>query len=177
VNELKSKQNIINKKALLWYIICAAVLTAADQLSKVLAVSHLMDKNAFVIIKDVFEFSYLENSGAAWGMMNGARIFFLILTIVIVLLITWVVIRMPKQHKYIPLQITAILLCAGALGNFIDRLFLGYVRDFIYFKLINFPIFNVADSYVTVAVILFAILILFVYKENDFEFIKRNKHD
>ena len=71
-----------------------------------------------------------------------------------------------------PLLITCTLLVSGAAGNFIDRVRFGYVRDFIYFKLINFPVFNVADCYVTVSVVLLIILILFVYKEDDFEFFK-----
>ena len=62
------------------------------------------------------------------------------------------------------------LLAAGGIGNFIDRLILGYVRDFLYFKAINFPVFNVADSYVTIGIIMLIILILFVYDEKDFEF-------
>ena len=57
------------------------------------------------------------------------------------------------------------LLAAGGLGNFIDRLFLGYVRDFLYFKLIDFPVFNVADSYVTIGLVILIILIMFVYNE------------
>ncbi len=123
------------------------------------------------------EFSYLENTGSAWGMMEGARIFFLVLTVVVLAFIFYVIYKMPDAKKYIPLKVMLILLGAGAIGNFIDRLFLGYVRDFIYFKLINFPVFNVADCYVTISMVLFAILILFVYKENDYTFIKGNKKD
>ena len=63
------------------------------------------------------------------------------------------------------------MLAAGGLGNFIDRLFLGYVRDFLYFKLIDFPVFNVADSYVTIGLIILIILIMFVYNEKDFGFL------
>lgn len=64
-----------------------------------------------------------------------------------------------------------VLLAAGGLGNFIDRLFLGYVRDFLYFKLIDFPVFNVADSYVTIGLVILIILIMFVYNEKDFGFL------
>ena len=106
--------------------------------------------------------------------MSGARYFFLILTVVIVAIVIYVSIKMPHTNRMVPLRGTLILLSAGAVGNFIDRLCFGYVRDFIYFKLINFPVFNVADIYVTVSVIIFAILILFVYKEDEFEFIKKN---
>ena len=65
--------------------------------------------------------------------------------------------------------------CSGAIGNFIDRVRFGYVRDFIYFKLINFPVFNVADCYVTISVAIFIVLILFVYKENEFDFLSFKK--
>ena len=139
-----------------------------------MAADYLKGKSPFVIIDNVFELYYLENSGAAWGVMSGARYFFLILTVVIVAIVIYVSIKMPHTNRMVPLRGTLILLSAGAAGNFIDRLCFGYVRDFIYFKLINFPVFNVADIYVTVSVIIFAILILFVYKEDEFEFIKKN---
>ena len=71
-----------------------------------------------------------------------------------------------------------IILTAGAIGNFIDRLTRGYVVDFFYFSLIDFPIFNVADIYVVVATIGLFILFLFVYKEKDLEFLnfKQNRY-
>ena len=87
----------------------------------------------------------------------------------------YVIINLPATRKYMPLLITCTLLVSGAVGNFIDRVRFGYVRDFIYFKLINFPVFNVADCYVTVSVALLIILILFVYKEDDFGFLKLSK--
>lgn len=78
--------------------------------------------------------------------------------------------------KYMPLRICSILLIAGAVGNLIDRVRLNYVIDFFYFKLIDFPIFNVADCYVVVACIIFAFLILFYYKEDsDFDFLRKQK--
>ena len=156
------------------YLIGVAVLTFIDQITKIIAVDALKGKAPFEVISGVFEFYYLENKGAAWGVMSGARIFFLVLTVVIVALIIYVSIKMPHNKRMLPLRIVMIVLSAGAIGNFIDRLYLGYVRDFIYFKLINFPIFNVADIYVTVSVIVFAILILFVYKEEEFSFLKFN---
>ena len=155
--------------SLIIYIAGVIILTITDQLTKVMAADYLKGKSPFVIIDNVFELYYLENSGAAWGVMSGARYFFLILTVVIVAIVIYVSIKMPHTNRMVPLRGTLILLSAGAAGNFIDRLCFGYVRDFIYFKLINFP-----DIYVTVSVIIFAILILFVYKEDEFEFIKKN---
>ena len=70
--------------------------------------------------------------------------------------------------KLLPLRICAVFIFSGAIGNFIDRLKLGYVVDFFYFKLIDFPVFNVADIYVTVAAFAMIILGLFYYKEEDY---------
>lgn len=167
-----------NKKrvfSLLFYIIGIAVLTEMDQITKVLAESKLMGKPDFKVIGDAFVFSYLRNEGAAWGMLSGKINLFLIFTVIVVLLVTYVIINLPVTKKYMPLLITCTLLVSGAAGNFIDRVRFGYVRDFIYFKLINFPVFNVADCYVTVSVVLLIILILFVYKEDDFNFLKISK--
>lgn len=167
-----------NKKrvfSLLFYIIGIAVLTEMDQITKVLAESKLMGKPDFKVIGDAFVFSYLRNEGAAWGMLSGKINLFLIFTVIVVLLVTYVIINLPVTKKYVPLLITCTLLVSGAAGNFIDRVRFGYVRDFIYFKLINFPVFNVADCYVTVSVVLLIILILFVYKEDDFNFLKISK--
>ncbi len=167
-----------NKKrvfSLLFYIIGIAVLTELDQITKVLAESKLMGKPDFKVIGDAFVFSYLRNEGAAWGMLSGKINLFLIFTVIVVLLVTYVIINLPVTKKYVPLLITCTLLVSGAAGNFIDRVRFGYVRDFIYFKLINFPVFNVADCYVTVSVVLLIILILFVYKEDDFNFLKISK--
>lgn len=167
-----------NKKkvfGLLFYIIGIVILTELDQITKALAESKLMGKPDFKIFGDAFVFSYLRNSGAAWGMLSGKISLFLIFTVIVVLIITYVVINMPVIKKYVPLLITCTLLVSGAVGNFIDRVRFGYVRDFIYFKLINFPVFNVADCYVTVSVVLLIILILFVYKEDDFTFLKISK--
>ena len=74
---------------------------------------------------------------------------------------------MPHTRRYYLLRICAVLVCAGAFGNLIDRIRLNYVVDFFYFELIDFPIFNVADCYVVVACILFAFSILFYYKEEE----------
>lgn len=169
----------MNKKSkvfgLLFYIIGIAVLTELDQITKLLAEARLMGKPDFKIIGDAFVLSYLRNSGAAWGMLSGKINLFIIFTVIVVLAVTYVVINMPVTKKYMPLLVTCTLLVSGAAGNFIDRVKFGYVRDFIYFKLINFPVFNVADCYVTVSVVLLIILILFIYKEEDFDFLKLSK--
>ena len=87
--------------------------------------------------------------------------------------------RIPLNRRFLPLNIIAVGIFAGAAGNLIDRVIHHYVIDFFYFKLINFPIFNVADIYVVVACILFILLMLFYYKEEElgqiFPFMKSKK--
>lgn len=152
-------------------------LIIVDQLSKVWALSVLRGKQAIAVIPNVFELSYLENRGAAFGILQDRQIFFVLITGAAAVLLTFIYRRIPQTKKYIPLRISYVLIMAGAFGNLIDRVFRGYVVDFFYFKLIDFPVFNVADIYVTVTMILLLILILFYYKEEDLNFLSRKgKH-
>ena len=146
-------------------------LILIDQLSKVWALSALRGTEGIAVIPNVFELSYLENRGAAFGILQDHQIFFVLITV------AWIYRRIPQTKKYIPLRISYALIMAGAFGNLIDRVFRGYVVDFFYFKWIDFPVFNVADIYVTVTMILLLILILFFYKEEDLDFLNRKgKH-
>lgn len=156
------------------YIIGLIVL---DQLSKVWALTVLRGTQGIALIPNVFELSYLENRGAAFGILQDQQIFFVLITGIAAVLLTLVYRKIPQTKKYIPLRISYVLIMAGAFGNLIDRLFRGYVVDFFYFKLIDFPVFNVADIYVTVTMVLLLILILFYYKEEDFEFLSRKGKD
>lgn len=146
------------------------ILVILDQITKV-KITVLKGQNPIELIKNVLEFRYLENRGAAFGMMQGQRIFFLIISIVVFFIITFILLRIPTDKKYIKLNIVLVFILAGAIGNTIDRLILEYVRDFIYFKLIDFPIFNVADIYITCATFLLVFFTLFSYKEEDFNFL------
>lgn len=151
--------------------ICA--LVALDQYTKYLAVIHLKDKkpNNINIINGVLELNYLENTGAAFGVLENQKAFFIFVAVVVLSVIGYVLLKTPDHKKYRILHISLSLIAAGAIGNMIDRIRLNYVVDFIYFSLINFPIFNVADMYVTVSTAVLMILLLFVYKESDLNFI------
>lgn len=151
------------------------ILTLFDQWTKHLAVVHLANNNPLVLIPGVFELRYLENRGAAFGIMQNKIWIFAILTIIYLCAVVWIFFKIPRVKRYRMLHIIAVILTAGALGNFIDRIRLGYVVDFFYFSLIDFPIFNVADIFVVISFILLAICILFVYKDDDFAFLNVKK--
>ena len=138
-----------------------------DQWTKHLAVTKLQGKTPFILINKVFQLCYLENRGAAFGLLQNQRIFFLICALVILIFAIWIYGKLPNAQRYLPLRICIIGICAGAIGNMIDRIYLGYVVDFFYFNLIDFPIFNVADIYVTVSTIVLVILILFYYQRTN----------
>ncbi|MCR4989913.1 MAG: signal peptidase II [Lachnospiraceae bacterium] len=159
------------KKLYLLDIILLIVLVLVDRLTKYLAVMRLKDKNAFNIISGVLEFNYLENRGAAFGMLQNQKYFFIFIALVFLVVMIYVLVKCPYEKKYNKLHILLVFIAAGAIGNLIDRLRFDYVVDFIFFSLINFPIFNVADIYVTVSTGILIILILFVYKDHDFYFL------
>ncbi|MFR2749839.1 signal peptidase II [Eubacterium ramulus] len=154
-------------KSVLMGVIGFIILVLADQWTKKMAVLRLKDQDPIVLIKNVFELYYLENRGAAFGIFQGKRVIFLIITIIILLFLAYCFWRIPYTRKYATLRGVLVLIAAGAVGNFIDRMYNGYVVDFFYFKVINFPIFNVADIYVTCSAIFLAVLLIFCYKEED----------
>lgn len=165
----KDKRHLLIKKGIAG-LICSCVLIFLDLLTKRMAVTHLKNQAPFVLWQGVFELRYLENRGAAFGILQNGRWLFIPLTLVLLILILYFYfLRIPCERRYRWLDVVAILFFSGAIGNFTDRIINGYVVDFFYFILIDFPIFNVADIYVTSAAALLVILFLFYYKEEDFE--------
>ncbi len=112
-----------------------------------------------------------RSRGAAFGMLQDQKVLFVLIAMIILTVIVYVLVKTPYQKMYTKLHITLVFIAGGAIGNLIDRLRYDYVVDFLYFSLINFPIFNVADIYVTLSSIYLVILLLFVYKESDLEFL------
>lgn len=145
------------------------VLLLIDQLTKLWAVKILKPIGSIPIIRNVLEIYYVENRGAAFGIMQNKQWFFLLITLAVLAGLVWISGRIPDEKHFIPLKVCLYFVGAGAVGNMIDRVFRKYVVDFIYFSLINFPVFNVADIYVTVAAVLLVGLILFFYQEEDLD--------
>lgn len=148
-------------------IICFFLLVLLDQLTKKWAVIRLKGQNPIILIQNVFQLYYLENHGAAFGILQGKRTVFICITVIIIAVIAYCYIKLPFCRKYRILRSLMVLILAGAVGNFIDRISLNYVVDFFYFSLINFPVFNVADIYVTCATIILILAILFRFKDDD----------
>ncbi len=133
-----------------------------DQITKFLAVKYLKGKGAFVIFEDFLRFYYVENYGAAFGMLKDKRVFFIIVTLLVVFSVVFFIIRYSNVFSK-PTKIAMVMLLGGAIGNLIDRIRLGYVVDFISFKLpggYDFPVFNIADTFIVISTILIMISVL-----------------
>lgn len=150
-------------------LVALLILLGFDQWTKYLAIIGLKDKPDFILIKNVLQLEYLENRGAAFGMMQNKQLPLIVITSVILLVIIWLYHRIPMSKKYFLLQATLLLIASGAIGNMIDRIGRGYVVDFIYVSLIGFPIFNVADCFVVIGVILLLFSLLFIYKDEELD--------
>ena len=153
------------------------VLTLLDQVSKHLVLTYLKGENDISLISGVLQLRYIENRGMAFGLFEGKIPVFVILCLLFFCLFVYVYARIPRTRYYLPLAVTSVIMVSGALGNFIDRVFRGYVVDFIYFSLIDFPVFNMADIYVVCSGILLVLLVCFKYRNDEYYYFLRIKKD
>lgn len=144
-------------------VLLLAMLVLIDQITKYIASVCLQGKDAFVILKNVFEFRYLEggNTGAAFGILEGKTVALGVVSVVVAIVLFIIYVKLSRIEKYKNVSMALLFMIAGAIGNGIDRLLHQYVIDFIYVRAINFPIFNVADCYVTLAAVALFLMIAF----------------
>ena len=147
-------------------ILIGIILVFLDQYTKYLAETFLKPKGYVTVIPGVLELRYLENRGAAFGMLQNRQWIFVVFAICCVILCCWYVFRLAAEDRHLASAVCLSVLAAGASGNLIDRVARGSVIDFIYFSLIHFPVFNVADICVSVSTIVLVFLVLFYYKED-----------
>lgn len=132
-----------------------------DQIVKTAIVDHLELSQHKVIINGVISLTHLRNNGAAWSLLEGQQWFFTVVTVFVLIIATWVLIKNINKNWY---AFSLSLIISGALGNFIDRIRQGYVVDMFQLDFINFPIFNVADILLSVG---FVILFISILTEKD----------
>lgn len=138
------------------------LLVSIDQFTKYLATLYLMPISEFVLIDGVFSLLYLENAGMAFGLFQGGRWVFIVFTVLALGFMMFFYKSMPKTRYHTVMRAFILMLVGGGLGNFIDRLRQGFVVDFFYISLIDFPVFNMADVFITIATIALGIMVLFV---------------
>ena len=153
---------------LIWLAVII-VTVFLDQLTKYLTVLHLKPIDTYPIIEDVFHLTYVENTGAAFGMMKDARwVFMITSTLAIIGILGYMIYRyyVKKEKLHWAEALSLSLIVGGGIGNMIDRTMLGYVVDMIDCRFINFAVFNVADSFVCIgAGLMILYLIVLTVKE------------
>lgn len=132
----------------------------SDQITKILAVAHLQPIDTFPIIRNVLHLTYVENRGAAFGMLSDRRWVFMVVSSIAIVGLGIYLFGFCRENRWIKVSLAMII--GGGIGNMIDRVRLGYVVDFVDFRLIDFAVFNVADSFVTVGA---GILIVFLLRD------------
>lgn len=158
-------------KGRLKHLILFVILVLIDQGSKLWVRTNLMGNAPIVIIPDILVLQYHENTGAVWGILSGKVQFLTIFTFFVLLFILFIYFKIPEGRRYTAVRLIIVFIIAGAVGNLIDRAYLKYVVDFIYFEIINFPLFNFADTFLTVSSVLLLVLAIFYYKDEDFAFL------
>ncbi len=156
-----TKHNMI---LLLIEIVGIGLCIAADLLTKEYIYGPIANGAAdIIIIEGVIRFTAVENTGASFGIFEGKTNILAIFSITVVVVI-FIVQVFSISNRNALLRASLVLIIAGGIGNVIDRFALGFVRDFIYFELIDFAVFNVADSCLTIGNILLVIYVIFCYK-------------
>ena len=165
-------QEMNTKKKIKIYIIpilCIGLLVALDQITKFIVRTSFALYESHPLIKNVFHLTYIQNTGIAWGMFKNGRTIFLILTILVLFICACFYAKIPENKRFTPIRVCLVFLVSGAIGNMIDRISLHYVVDFFDFRLINFPVFNVADIYVTLSMIVLILLCAFYYHDHEID--------
>tara|TARA_Y100001933_G_C18915951_1_gene528855 strand:- start:323 stop:787 length:465 start_codon:yes stop_codon:yes gene_type:complete len=142
-----------------WILIVAMILI--DQLVKYWAVTSLKPIGSIPLIQDVFHLTFAKNTGAAFSILRGKQVFLIVLTSLVIVGLMFLMAKNIKEGGNKMMTLSLALIIGGAIGNFIDRVRLDYVIDYLNFTLINFPIFNAADVFIVVGTGLLAILVIF----------------
>lgn len=149
------------------FVLISGFLIFVDQITKRLALKYLYNKEPIVLINNVLELVYVENRGAAFGILQNKHVLFYLLTVLVLVILLFNLYKLDLTNMYIPYFAFLVLIFSGAVGNFIDRLKNKYVIDFIYFKPIDFPVFNFADVCITVGCAILIFSFIFIYKGDD----------
>ena len=137
-------------------MVLVALMTGLDQWTKWAVSTHMRPGQSIVIIPKLFDLTYLQNTGAGFSIFEGyGKPFFAVLTVIAMAVMLWAYIKAKRPG----LQMSLALIFAGALGNFIDRMALGYVVDFFHFYIFgwSFPVFNIADICITLGFVFLVI--------------------
>ena len=162
----------VRKLSIIIALFAVAILVGADQLTKYIANTNeiLLSGDKIMFIKHILSFKLAYNKGAAWSILTGKKFFLVSISLIASVLVIYLIIKNVDFKKNILLSCAFTLIASGAIGNLIDRIFLGGVRDFIFFDFYKtFPTFNVADSFLFIGTAIVIIYAVFIYKPKEKE--------
>ncbi|MBE7013609.1 MAG: signal peptidase II [Ruminococcaceae bacterium] len=140
------------------YFIIISLILVFDIFTKYLS-SFYFKVSEIEVIKNILYFTYVENRGAAFGIMQNKQWFFILITLILIIAMILYILKVKPQDILLKLSLSFII--GGGIGNLIDRVFKGYVVDFIDLRIINYPVFNIADCFVVIGAVLLCVYILF----------------
>lgn len=140
------------------YFIIISLILALDIFTKYLSTFYFK-VSEIEVIKNILYFTYVENRGAAFGIMQNNRWFFITVTLILIFIMVLYILK--SKPKNIILKLSLSFVIGGGIGNLIDRIAKGYVVDFIDVRIINYPVFNIADCFIVIGALLLCIYILF----------------
>ena len=140
------------------YFIILSLILVFDIFTKYLS-SFYFKVSEIEVIKNILYFTYVENRGAAFGIMQNKQWFFILITLILIIAMILYILKVKPQDILLKLSLSFII--GGGIGNLIDRVFKGYVVDFIDLRIINYPVFNIADCFVVIGAVLLCVYILF----------------
>jgi signal peptidase II len=146
---------------MIYYLVSIGIVIL-DQLSKYLALEYLAVRDTLPLIEGVFHLTFRQNTGAAFSILRNNLNFLIGMTGIVILIMAYVLYRLVKEKNHWLMLLSLSFMFGGALGNFIDRIRLGYVVDYFDFRLINFAVFNVGDSFIVVGAILMGFYLVFL---------------
>lgn len=153
-------------------VLLILVFVSVDLLTKTF-IYEPIDAGApdIVLINNILKFTAVQNTGASFGIFKGNAIILAIVSLIIIIVVFIIQMFSLTKLKDKTFRFGLILIVAGGIGNIVDRFLLGHVRDFIYFELIHFPVFNIADSCLTIGCVLIIIYVIIYYVKD----CKKNK--
>lgn len=146
-------------RRILAFVVVVMIVVVFDQATKAAARAWLADGKVDTLISGIINLKLVKNTGAAFSIGEGAGVLFVIFALVVLAVGSWVV--ATRDDVSMPLTVTIACICGGGLGNMIDRVMVGYVTDFLSLAFMDFPVFNVADVFVTCGVIVFLLIMFF----------------
>ena len=152
-------------------VLLILVFVSVDLLTKTFIYEPIDGAPDIVLINNILKFTAVQNTGASFGIFKGNAIILAIISLIIIIVVFIIQMFSLTKLKDKTFRFGLILIVAGGIGNIVDRFLLGHVRDFIYFELIDFPVFNIADSCLTIGCVLIIIYVIIYYVKD----CKKNK--